>query len=397
MTLHAYRADRAFDGERWHPQGLTVFTDGSRITGVDAVDAAVPHGYEVAYIEGATLLPGLIDTHVHLCGDGGPRALDQLPELDTAQLDTIIDCALRDQLRAGVTTVRDLGDINWAVVDRHRRHDGGPRVLGSGPPITTEGGHCANMGGAADGPGALRDAVRERVEHGVDVVKVMASGGFMTAGSDVTACPYTVDDLRVLVDAAHAAGLPITAHAHAIAAVERCVAAGVDGIEHCSCLTPTGFRTPPALAAALVAANVAVCPTLGRVPGMDLPPQIVAVLERTNTTWADRLVQVFDLYRAGVRLISGADAGISPLKPHGVLPLAIVDMVGIGLTPAHALASATGLAADACGLTGSTGRLRAGLDADLLLVDGDPAADITAITRAHTVVARGVRLSQTCS
>jgi imidazolonepropionase-like amidohydrolase len=198
-----------------------------------------------------------------------------------------------------------------------------------------------------------------------------------------------VDDLRVLVDAAHAAGLPITAHAHAIAAVEQSVAAGVDGIEHGSCLTPTGFRTPPALAAAVAESGIALCPTLGRLPGVDPPPQVQAIMERTNTTWEERLAQVADLHRAGVRLISGADAGINRAKPHGVLPWAIVDLVGIGLTPTHALASATGLAADACGLTDRTGRLRTGLDADLLIVDGDLTADIAAITRAHTVVARG--------
>jgi imidazolonepropionase-like amidohydrolase len=112
-------------------------------------------------------------------------------------------------------------------------------------------------------------------------------------------------------------------------------------------------------------------------------------MERTHTSWEDRLTQVADLHRAGVRLISGADSGINPSKPHGVLPIAVGQMVDCGVPATAALASATGAAAAACGVAGRTGRLAPGLDADLLLVAGDPTVDLAALRAVRLVVSRG--------
>jgi imidazolonepropionase-like amidohydrolase len=178
-----------------------------------------------------------------------------------------------------------------------------------------------------------------------------------------------------------------------VPAVEQAVDARVDGIEHCSCLTADGFRTPPALAERIAAAGIAVCPTLGRLPGSQPPPQVLALWARMGMTWESHFEQVTDLYRAGVRLISGADAGINPGKPHGTLPEAVIELVGCGVPAGEALASATGVAAAACGLAGRTGRLRPGLDADLLLVDGDPLADPAALRSVRLVVSRGEEIA----
>jgi imidazolonepropionase-like amidohydrolase len=247
------------------------------------------------------------------------------------------------------------------------------------------------MGGEASGVDSLRRAVRDRAERGADLVKIMTSGGVLTPGTDLAACQFTLDELRAVVDEAHRLGLPVTAHAHALTAVEQCVAAGVDGIEHCSCIGESGMHTPPELGAALAAAGIAVCPTLGHDLTVlaALPPALVAVAERSGATIAQRLAQVGELHRAGVTLISGADSGINPVKSHGILPRAVVELVTAGVPPTAALASATGQAARACGLADRTGRLRAGLDADLLIVDGDPTTDITAIGNVRAVVSRG--------
>ncbi|MDQ4037535.1 MAG: amidohydrolase family protein [Actinomycetota bacterium] len=390
--MRGYRADRAFDGERVIAGGALVLVEGSQITAVESGSAPSPAGCEVTHLPGTTLLPGLIDTHVHLCGDDSPRALDQFFELSPDALEAIITAALRAQLAAGVTSVRDLGDYQWAVVDRPRAGAEGhpePTIVASGPPITIDKGHCWSMGGAAFGIEGLRRAVRDRAERGADVVKIMTSGGAMTVGTDVLACQFSLAELRVVVETAHSVGLAVTAHAHALPAVEQCVAAGVDGIEHCSCLTPTGFRTPPALTARLAEADIVVCPTLGRALGSQPPPQVQALMERTGATWESRLEQVAELYRAGVILVSGADSGISPGKPHGVAPEAVIDLLACGVPTDVALTSATSLAAQACGLADRTGRLRAGLDADLLIVDGDATEDITALRNVRTVVSRG--------
>jgi imidazolonepropionase-like amidohydrolase len=245
------------------------------------------------------------------------------------------------------------------------------------------------MGGEVSGVDGLRAAVRERAERGVDFVKIMTSGGAMTMGSDLLSCQFTLDELRVVVDEAHRLGLPVTAHAHAVVAVEQSVEAGVDGIEHCSCMVQGGFRTPPGLAERIAAAGIAVCPTLGRTPGAKPPPQVLAAMERTGITWEGRAAQVAELVRGGVTIISGADSGINPGKPHGVLPVAVADLAGCGMPAPAALASATSAAARGVGLGDRTGRLAAGLDADLLIVDGDPVADLTALRAVRLVVSRG--------
>jgi imidazolonepropionase-like amidohydrolase len=389
--MEAYRADIAFDGERMLPGGALVLVRDGVIAGVEPAAAAVPDGCPVTHLPGTALLPGLIDTHTHLCGNNRPDALDRLPRLSPDELDQTVEEALAQHLAAGVTAVRDLGDSRWAVVDRHRHRPDGPTVVAAGPPITSPGGHCAAMGGDASGVDGLRRAVRERAERGADLVKIMTSGGVMTAGTDIRACQFSLDELRAVVEEAHRLGLPVTAHAHALAAVEQCLAAGVDGIEHCSCLTDQGVITPPRLAAAIAAAGIAVCPTLGHdLDAMaSLPPELIALAERVGVTLDQRLAQIGELHAAGVSFVSGVDSGINPVKPHGLLPLAIIELAAAGVPPTTALASATSKAADACGLAERTGRLRAGLHADLLLVNGDPTTDIIAIRNTRMVVSRG--------
>lgn len=390
--MRAYHADAGFDGDLGWRGSAVVVVERDRIVGVGRSARDLPDGMPVIRLAGTTVLPGLIDAHVHLCGDGGPDALVRVPEQTAAGREQVVRRALADHLRAGVTSVRDLGDHHWAVADRAAAgpRDGEPRVVTSGPPITTPGGHCASMGGGTGRQArALAAAVQERAERRVNVVKVMVSGGSMTAGSDLLALQYGPAEVAEVVRAAHQAGLPVTAHAHSVESVEACLAAGVDGIEHCTCITARGLERPEPLFRALAAAGTWVCPTVGRAPGSAPSSQAAELSARTGYTVAGRLAQVGQIARAGARLVSGSDAGIHPGKPHGVLPYAVTELVTAGLTPAAALASATSVAAAACGLGGTTGRLRAGLAADLLFVDGDPTARIADLTQVRRVVLRG--------
>ncbi len=237
---------------------------------------------------------------------------------------------------------------------------------------------------------ALRHAVRERAERGAGVVKVMASGGVLTPGTDLTACQFTLAELRAVVDETHRLGLPVTAHAHGLPAVERSLAAGVDGIEHCSCMTGTGVATPPELAAGLAARGVLVCPTVGWMPGVDPPPHVQARLAAVGATVEMHLAHVARLFRAGVTLLAGTDAGTGPARPHGGVAHAVADLVAeCGVPAAEALTAATARAARACGLGGRAGRLAVGYDADLLVADGDVRTDVTALQRPRVVVSRG--------
>jgi imidazolonepropionase-like amidohydrolase len=325
----AIRAERAFDGEQAIPGGALVLTDRGRIVGVESGSAPLPDGWPVAELPGATLLPGLIDAHVHLCGDGQDGALERLVDYGDAELDGVIEQALRRQLAAGVTTVRDLGDRRWSVLAWRERLAAGtvgfpcPAIVASGPPITSPGGHCWFMGGEAGeakGPAQLRQAVRERAERHVDVVKVMASGGGTTPGTDMMACQFTLEELQVVVQQAHGLGLPVTAHAHGLPAVEQAVAAGVDGIEHCTCLSPSGIQQPEQLLATLAARQTAVCLRPGWAPGMGPPPAVAALMARAGITPEAFRAAYGRLHRTGVHLVLGSDAGVGRAKPHGVLP-----------------------------------------------------------------------------
>jgi imidazolonepropionase-like amidohydrolase len=390
----AIRARRAFDGERLLEDGATVFLEGSRIAAVEAPGFAIPDGYEVLDVPDGTVLPGLFDVHVHLCGDSGVGALDRLPDFDDEQLDGIVTTSLEQHLRAGVTTVRDLGDRRYAVLERRDRADGQPwpTILAAGPPITTRRGHCWNMGGEVSGPDEIKAAIRKRAERGVDVVKVMASGGAMTPGTNIMACQFTLDELELVVQEAHAAGLSVTAHAHGLPSVEQAVEARVDGIEHCTCLIENGIDVPDRLLERLAERQIAVCPTLGKASGHEPPAVIRELLERAGITWEVRQRLMARMHEAGVRLVAGADTGISPGKPHGLVARAVADFVHGGIPTAAALAMATSTAAEVTGLGREKGRLRAGFDADVLIVDGDPFADIAALTRVSAVFANGRRL-----
>ncbi|MEV6237925.1 amidohydrolase family protein [Lentzea sp. NPDC051838] len=378
----ALRAGRAFDGEHSVAGPVTVITENGTIKAVEQGHPDVP-GAEVVDLGTATVLPGLIDTHVHLGADSENGALDRLPDFTPEHLDAVIEDGLERHLKAGVTTVRDLGDRDWSVLEQRSRHR--QRVLASGPPITSPRGHCWSMGGEASGEDALRRAVRERAERRADVVKVMASGGFATPGTAVSDCQFTEQELRVVVEEAHAHGLPVTAHAHSLASVHRAVAAGVDGIEHCTCLTDRGMQAPVELMDALAEAEIAVCHTLGST--QEPPPFILEQFERAGMSLAAKIGIVGRMYDHGVKAVNGTDGGIGAPKAHGITPYALGNMVEAGIPNAVVLASATSQAARA--LSVSKGVLKPGWDADIIAVQGNPMRDISALHTVTTVVIGG--------
>ncbi|HEX6877741.1 MAG TPA: amidohydrolase family protein [Nocardioidaceae bacterium] len=401
--MHAIRAAHAFDGASFREGGATVVVGDGLIVGVEDYGFPLPEDCPAVRFEG-TLLPGLIDTHSHLVTDSGVAALDRVAGYSDEEIDAVVSKALRDQLVAGVTTVRDLGDRFFCVVERRDRQRGSavvePTILASGPPLTSRGGHCFFMGGEVSGSAEVDAAIAERVDRGVDVVKVMASGGVNTPGSDAMRTQFTTEELRRIVDAAHGAGLPVTVHAHGTPAVEQALSVSPDGIEHCSCVTDRGLgQASEATVSALARSGIAVCPTMGVDPlaMKEPPPAIKAAMDRLGMTPAQwsraRADFTGRLHRAGVRLVAGLDSGIAPAKRHGLLPQEVCALVDAGLDVAEALGAATAVAADACGVGSDKGRLAPGLHADLLVVDGDLATNVTALFRPETVWLRGTPVS----
>lgn len=397
--MHAIRAPHAFDGSSFRENGATVLVADGLIAAVEDYGFRVPDQWTVSSYDG-TLMPGLIDAHTHLVADSGVGALGRVAGYSDAEIDAVVSKALHDQLAAGVTTVRDLGDRCFCVVERRdrQRHTRlvEPTIVASGPPLTSVGGHCFFMGGEVSSATAIDRAIAERVEREVDIVKVMTSGGLNTPGSDEMHNQFTTQELRTIVDGAHRAGLPVTAHAHGTPAVEQALEVGVDGIEHCSCATERGLgQASDETVSALARSAIVVCPTNGFDPLLmkHPPPPIKAAMDRLGMTpqqWhRTRQDFVARLHHAGVRLISGLDSGIGPPKGHGLLPHEVVGMVEAGLSVAEALATATGVAADACGVAARKGRLRPAKDADLLVVEGDLEADVSALFRPRAVMLKG--------
>jgi imidazolonepropionase-like amidohydrolase len=202
--------------------------------------------------------------------------------------------------------------------------------------------------------------------------------------------------MRLLVGRAHAAGLPVTAHAHSLSAVEQAVEVGVDGIEHCSCLTPVGPMVTDELLDSLVAGGVIVGGALGAPPAAvvdNAPAQVRAMMaQRGITPKAVRsLVLEFRgrMYRRGVRFVAGADSGIAPHMAHGLIHRAVSFFVEAGASTVDALAAATYVSAEACGLGDRKGLLRKGYDADVIVVDGDLQVDVAALSDVRSVVLGG--------
>jgi imidazolonepropionase-like amidohydrolase len=388
--LLVLRAAALFDGvsPALIAEPLVVIAGGT-ITAVHCPAGPVPADAHVVDLPGLTLMPGLVDAHLHLCFDATSDPAGHLAETGDDLLCERMAEAARRALRAGVTTVRDLGDRGYlalALRDRGRAGKDGPlpAIVASGPPITTPGGHCHFLGGAASGERALRAAVRERAERGVDVIKVMASGGNLTPGSLAHEPQFGARSLHAIVDEAHRHGLAVTAHAHSARSVADAVAAGVDGIEHATFMTRDGVDAPESLIRAIAARRIAVGWTVGRDPGRcaTVPPQIASRMAGLRATRRR-------LYEAGAVLVPGSDAGASPAKPHDVLRYAPDDMAAAGLRPAEILRAMTSGAAQACGLGDRKGRIAAGFDADILAIDGNPLDGLAAIRRLRAVYSGG--------
>lgn len=385
--LVAIRAGALFDGvsATLVPEPVLVL-DGPAIVGVD--QATVPDGAEVVDLPGATLLPGLIDTHVHLAFDASADPVAALAARDDTAALAAMAAAGRAALRAGITTVRDLGDRDYLSL-RLRGAPGLPTILTAGPPITTPAGHCHFLGGAAEPTAeALRVAVRERADRGVDVVKVMASGGTMTPGTRQEVAQFTPEQLTAVVDEAHRLGLPVTAHAHGTGAIRAALNAGVDGMEHVSFWSADGVDDPGDLIGRIAGSRVAVGITAGvaPAPGVAPPPVVAMRIPRI-------IANTRAMYEAGAHMIIGTDAGIGLAKPHDVLRYALAQTAMIGLDAVTALRLATSTAAEACGLGRRKGRLAPGYDADIVAVEGNPLADLAALQRVRAVFARGARVT----
>lgn len=352
---------------------------------VEAVGDAEPRDDEPIFdLGGKTVVPGLVDAHVHFSLSGEASVADVVSMSD-AELMLTETVNARETLEAGVTGVRAMGarDLDVVLAEHVERGDvPGPRMVANCRSITITGGHGHHLGREVDGSTECRTAVREQIKQGAQFVKFMATGGVTTPGTDPNSPAFTDAEMDALVDEAHRRGVHAAAHAHGAEGARAAVRAGVDTLEHGTFLDEETVDL-------LVAEDVTLVPTLSA------PHHIVRnadyatdeSLRKTNDVY-ERHVESFRMaVEAGVDVAGGTDAG-TPFNYHGTNAAEISFMAEYAMEPMDAIVAMTGRSAEVVGLD-DAGTLESGSYADFLVLDDDPLDDVAAIGDPRTVVKGG--------
>jgi imidazolonepropionase-like amidohydrolase len=375
---------RVFDGETIVEKASVAF-DGDRIVEIGPGAAPKP-GDDVVDLSGKTLLPGLFNCHAHLGWDGygDLEALSVSAAREPVLAGIRVGRNMRACLEAGVTTIRDLGVHHTGLAAKAILREGrlaGPRVYAAGAAIACTGGHTWWCLREADGPDGVRQAVREQIRAGADWIKIMATGHHDPE--------YTEAEIGAAADEAHMHGLRITAHATFSKGARACVLAGFDGIEH-------GGDYAPEVEDLIVERGVWVTPTFSPLTmqarhGLDwgMRPEDV---ERRRATLANpvRLRGVARLAKKGAKLAFGTDSG-SPVVPHNDITSEMEALLEFGVfdSAQQVLTTATKRSAEMMGLADRLGTIAAGRLADLVVIDGNPFADLGAMRRVEKVFVGG--------
>ncbi|WP_255190696.1 metal-dependent hydrolase family protein [Natronobeatus ordinarius] len=362
-----------------------VTVEDGRVTAVGTETDAADRELDV---DGRYVVPGLIDTHVHLAMDGRPDVSTLRGEQGyagayrvTANLETLLE--------AGVTTVRDLGSWGSMAIDAARAVEtgvvDGPRILAAGEAITMTGGHGHWFGREADGPAEVRKAAREQLKRGATTVKCMATGGVLTTGSRTGAPELTREELEAAVGVARAAGVPTAAHAHGVEGIVAATEAGIDSVEHGTFMDADAATRLADNGTYWVPTANALYGIVEHGTGAGIPDEAVAKAEAALDPYADAFEHALE---ADVPIAMGTDAG-TPFNAFADVPTELERLVDHGLSPAAALEAATINGATLLGLE-DVGLVEPGYCADLLVLDSNPLEDVTAWQRPEHVVTDGV-------
>lgn len=403
-VIHAGRllADPA-TGRVLTEQSILVGADGN-IVRIEA-GYVTPDGARVIDQRNRFVLPGLMDSHVHLTSELGPNQF--MDEVQTTVSDSALRGAenARKTVMAGFTTVADLGGANDAVFGLRRaiaeNRLPGPRIIAAGSAVTPDGGHADANGFAPDiidvlrsetactGADACARATRRQIQAGADIIKITATGGVLSNTAAGVSQQLTDPEMSAIVDAAHAMGRRVTAHAHAAGGINAALRAGVDSIEHGSYADAESMRL-------LRQGNRYLVPTLEAGWWVSQLAEQGGVLSPAQADKARQvgpalLAMARRARAANVRIAYGTDTGVSP---HGMNAQEFQLLVEAGYTPLQTIQMATVNAADHLQVSAIAGRIAPGMSADIIAVDGDPLSDVSTFMNVPFVMARGTAFKE---
>jgi imidazolonepropionase-like amidohydrolase len=327
--------------------------------------------------ENATILPGLIDAHVHLTFDGSSDPVQKVTA-DSIPMATLRAVKNTEKLiQRGITTVRDCGSRDYVSVEVARASRDGllkaPHILASGPVICITGGHGYFMGHEADGPDEVRKAVREVIKNGADFIKLIATGGVITPGTEVGFTQFNQVELEAAVVEATKVGLRTAAHAHGAEGIRLALQAGISTVEHASYIDETGITLFLQSGAVYVSTLLA---SRRQVEHLTEIPNYMS--EKISSHIDTETESVKKLIRAGVTVAGGTDAG-TPFNPHGDLVEQLLILSECGLGNIGTLKAGTYNSALALGIHNEAGSLQPGKRADILVVKGNPVDNLQAL------------------
>jgi imidazolonepropionase-like amidohydrolase len=381
---------------------MTIIVEGNNIADVQSGYVGGGAGDTVISLKDKTVMPGLIDCHVHLESQYSKNVIAEGFILTDADIAYRASVYAKRTLMAGFTTVRDCGGSGVNISLRKAVEQGlveGPRIFTAGRAISASGGHMDGsvgfrddafnhkMGpddGVADGRDELVKAVRLQIKRGSDVIKIASTGGVLDLSANGSGAEFTIDEIKAVVETAKDYGLRVACHAHGAEGIRRAILGGVTSIEHGTFMNEEDMELAKKYGTYLVPTIIAgkSVADSAKIPGY-FPP----VIARKAIEIGTQIQQNFGrAYKAGVKIAFGTDAGV---YAHGKNYMEFQYMVEAGMPPMEAIKAATVSAADLIGITGNTGSITAGKWADIIAVDGDPIQDIKVMKNVCFVMKAG--------
>ena len=380
-----------------------IIEDGKieKIIGINQLDVSLYEKEQVIDARSKTVMPGLINGHCHLCFSGLEKPAEDIFADDNQMLIMRSQLHCQEALASGVTAVRDCGSSGSVVLKLRDAVDRdivkGCRIISCGRPITSTGGHCWFLGGEADGVDGMRHKVREILKDGADFVKVMVSGGNMTPGSGPNIIQFGLKEMQIAADEAHMHGKHLSVHVHAAESVKDAFEAGADVFDHCSWKSGENTAYDEAYVERMVKKGVILCPALGA-PYRTDPDRWFAEKPEKIEFWKVFREQRFSLTRkmiqAGMKVMGGDDAGCRMTTFRDYWKGLKLMKEQLGMSPMEVIKSATSIAADVMGVGKKIGTLKAGMAADLLIINGNPDQDLNCLETPELVMKNGAIVAE---